>query len=509
MGQLLQAQLAPHQGARQDYERGPGDQRHHRRAPQLRRHRPLLDQIAARRRTTSGTPTAPGQAWFKPRHRNEICPPSEAPPKLKSESEGPAPATSRKKLQPPLAKKLDKLPKEPSPTSSPPQLALEATSRPPPTTGSTSSSSTATASRPANPAPSPAPHPQGPRLDPPHARHRQSRRRSSRRLLHARRRSRRPRPRRQLQLRRPAGLLPGDAESTPSPTSSSTSSTSTATTPATSPPRTQRPPRPTLLRRPDRARPTLHSAPLRRHRRRRRGHLPQRLRAARRRHHLQARRRPLPQHPLRRLAQVQVPPRAGARHRRLHPLHRRPRPHRRAPARLLRKARPKKLIYAGRTGTGFTQKLAATSSPNSSSSRPTPLRAHPPDARRGALWVKPTLVAQVRFATWTADNLVRQAAFLGLREDKPATEVTREEPPSPPTQIAPPVPPGGPATAPLQKAALKAPKSAPPHLQATPHPPDPPGQGPRPPNPASPSASSPTTTPPSPPTCCRTSPAAH
>jgi len=86
------------------------------------------------------------------------------------------------------------------------------------------------------------------------------------------------------------------------------------------------------------------------------------------------------------------------------------------------------LIYAGRTGTGFTQKthrllhdklnpLVQTSSP---------FESVPAEARRGAFWVEPALVAQVRFATWTADNLVRQAAFLGLREDKPAAEVTRE-----------------------------------------------------------------------------------
>jgi bifunctional non-homologous end joining protein LigD len=89
-----------------------------------------------------------------------------------------------------------------------------------------------------------------------------------------------------------------------------------------------------------------------------------------------------------------------------------------------------KLIYAGRTGTGFTQKthrmvrdrldeLAAHSSP---------FAALPGDARRDAHWVKPEMVVQVRFATWTADDLVRQAAFLGVREDKPAGEVTREEP---------------------------------------------------------------------------------
>jgi bifunctional non-homologous end joining protein LigD len=57
-----------------------------------------------------------------------------------------------------------------------------------------------------------------------------------------------------------------------------------------------------------------------------------------------------------------------------------------------------------------------------------PFAALPGDARKGAHWVKPEMVVQVRFATWTADELVRQAAFLGVREDKPAAEVTREEP---------------------------------------------------------------------------------
>jgi ATP dependent DNA ligase C terminal region len=40
-------------------------------------------------------------------------------------------------------------------------------------------------------------------------------------------------------------------------------------------------------------------------------------------------------------------------------------------------------------------------------------------------WVKPKLVAQVKFLTWTADGLFRQVSYLGLREDKLATEVRR------------------------------------------------------------------------------------
>ena len=88
-----------------------------------------------------------------------------------------------------------------------------------------------------------------------------------------------------------------------------------------------------------------------------------------------------------------------------------------------------KLIYAGRTGTGFTQKTRRMLLENLALMQ-TPKLAYqrvPPEAKRGALWVEPKLVAQVRFATWTADNLVRQAAFLGLREDKVASEVRREE----------------------------------------------------------------------------------
>ncbi|MFY9935841.1 MAG: DNA ligase D [Silvibacterium sp.] len=94
-----------------------------------------------------------------------------------------------------------------------------------------------------------------------------------------------------------------------------------------------------------------------------------------------------------------------------------------------------KLIYAGRTGTGFTQKIHAMLRARLDKLRlkSTPFESVPTDARRGAIWIKPELVAQVNFATWTADNLVRQAAFQGLREDKPASEVRREEATTPPS----------------------------------------------------------------------------
>ncbi|HEY4046959.1 MAG TPA: DNA ligase D [Acidobacteriaceae bacterium] len=89
-----------------------------------------------------------------------------------------------------------------------------------------------------------------------------------------------------------------------------------------------------------------------------------------------------------------------------------------------------RLEYAGRTGTGFTRTSSRALRDRLEKLRTatSPFAEVPADGRRGAIWVKPALVAQVQFRTWTGDHRVRQASFKGIREDKAASEVHREEP---------------------------------------------------------------------------------
>jgi bifunctional non-homologous end joining protein LigD len=86
------------------------------------------------------------------------------------------------------------------------------------------------------------------------------------------------------------------------------------------------------------------------------------------------------------------------------------------------------LQYAGKVGTGFDQEtLGSMGRDLRALSRETSAFADPSAIReRGVTWVTPKLVAQVGFTEWTSAGRLRHPRFLGLREDKTATEVVRE-----------------------------------------------------------------------------------
>ena len=91
------------------------------------------------------------------------------------------------------------------------------------------------------------------------------------------------------------------------------------------------------------------------------------------------------------------------------------------------------LVYAGRVGTGFDQTalkrlheqmqaLERDSSPLA--------KAITSAQARGVHWIEPKLVCEVEFAQWTREGVVRQAAFIAMRNDKPAKDIIHEQPQS-------------------------------------------------------------------------------
>ncbi len=92
---------------------------------------------------------------------------------------------------------------------------------------------------------------------------------------------------------------------------------------------------------------------------------------------------------------------------------------------------PAGLAYAGHVGTGFTDRdlrmLGERLAPLRRTASPFVTRL-PPEHARGAVWAEPVLVVDVAFTGWTREGRMRAASYRGLRTDKPAADVIREQP---------------------------------------------------------------------------------
>jgi bifunctional non-homologous end joining protein LigD len=89
----------------------------------------------------------------------------------------------------------------------------------------------------------------------------------------------------------------------------------------------------------------------------------------------------------------------------------------------------RKLTYVGKVGTGFSgqliQDLMDRMEPLAVDKAPVEV---PRADRKGAHYIKPKLVAEIAFAEFTDEGILRHPSFVGLREDKPAKDVVREVP---------------------------------------------------------------------------------
>lgn len=89
-----------------------------------------------------------------------------------------------------------------------------------------------------------------------------------------------------------------------------------------------------------------------------------------------------------------------------------------------------RLIYRGRVGTGFDDETLGTLKSKFASRlrKTSPFDNEPAEARHGAVWLKPDLVAQIAYLEQTPNGHLRHPSYLGLREDKAASEVKVAKP---------------------------------------------------------------------------------
>ncbi|BEV15422.1 DNA ligase D [Herbaspirillum sp. DW155] len=105
------------------------------------------------------------------------------------------------------------------------------------------------------------------------------------------------------------------------------------------------------------------------------------------------------------------------------------------------------LRYAGRVGTGFDDRLLGSMLKRFHRlEQDRPAFVNPPagQQRRGVHWLKPELVAEVKFAQWTQAGILRHGSFVALREDKEPEDIVRETPHAAPddtSEAAEPAPP--------------------------------------------------------------------
>ncbi len=95
--------------------------------------------------------------------------------------------------------------------------------------------------------------------------------------------------------------------------------------------------------------------------------------------------------------------------------------------------------YAGKVGTGYTEKMRAELRALLEKDRVEKSAAADAPKERDAIWVRPRHAAQVTFTEWTRDGKLRHPSFQGLREDKRPEECTRERAAAPVRPVPPPV----------------------------------------------------------------------